>query len=88
MAKSPFDTTTPKAAFPPGTTSIDSRSAQTGYGEILQKVVAEAGASDEPPGRELLRLAARCRGPHGPSRSDAPAFKAELRLITGAKGYH
>ena len=55
------------------------------YGEILQKVVAEAGTSDEPPGRELLRLAARCRGPHNPSRSDAPAFKAELSAITGAK---
>src|SRR6185295_19488511 len=34
------------------------------YGDILQKVVVEAGASDEPPGRELLRLATRFRGPH------------------------
>ena len=55
------------------------------YGEVLQKLVVEAGAGEEPAGRELFRLAARCRGPHNPSRSQAPAFKAELAAITGAK---
>jgi (1->4)-alpha-D-glucan 1-alpha-D-glucosylmutase len=55
------------------------------YGEILQKVVAVAGASDEPAGRELLRLAARHRGPHSPAREQAAAFKRELASIAGGK---
>ena len=55
------------------------------YGEILQKVVTEAGASETPAGRELLELAARYRGPHNPPRHQAPAFKAELAAIDGGK---
>jgi (1->4)-alpha-D-glucan 1-alpha-D-glucosylmutase len=55
------------------------------YGEVLQKVVAVAGASDEPAGRELLRLAARHRGPHSPAREQAAAFKRELASIAGGK---
>jgi (1->4)-alpha-D-glucan 1-alpha-D-glucosylmutase len=54
------------------------------YGEILQKIVAEAGASAEPAGRKLLQFATRYRGPHNPPRSEAPAFKAELATIAGA----
>ncbi len=53
------------------------------YGEILQKVVTEAGASETPVGRKLLELAARYRGPHNPPRHQAPAFKAELAAIAG-----
>ena len=48
------------------------------YGEILRKVVTEAGADETPAGRRLLELAARYRGPHNPPRQQAPAFKAEL----------
>src|SRR5215510_4257250 len=51
------------------------------YGEILQKVVAEAGAREEPAGRALLELAARYRGPHNPSRDQAPDLKAALASI-------
>ena len=53
------------------------------YGEILQKVVTEAGAVDTPTGRRLLELAARYRGPHNPPRHQAPAFKAELAAVAG-----
>src|SRR5262245_17853367 len=59
--------------------------APTRYGEIVQKTVAKAGASDEPAGRKLLEWAQRYRGPHNPPRSKAPAFKAELASIAGAK---
>ena len=55
------------------------------YGEIVQKIVAQAGARDEPAGRKLLQLATRYRGPHNPPRSEAPAFKAELAAIAGAR---
>jgi (1->4)-alpha-D-glucan 1-alpha-D-glucosylmutase len=51
------------------------------YAEILQKVVAEADAGDEPGGRQLLELAARYRGPHNPPHHRAPAFKRELAAI-------
>src|SRR3989442_1434838 len=57
----------------------------TRYSEILQKVVAEAGANDEPAGRALFELAARYRGPHNPSRGKAAAFKAELAAIAGSR---
>src|SRR5262249_56800872 len=46
------------------------------YGKILQKVVLEAGAGEQPAGRKLLEFAARYRGPHNPPRHQAPAFKA------------
>jgi (1->4)-alpha-D-glucan 1-alpha-D-glucosylmutase len=55
------------------------------YGEILQKVVAEAGASEQAAGRELLALAARYRGPHNPPRDEAPVLKAELAAIVGGE---
>jgi (1->4)-alpha-D-glucan 1-alpha-D-glucosylmutase len=55
------------------------------YGEILNKVVAQAGASDEPAGRRLLELAARFKGPRNPPRDKAPAFKRELAGIEGGK---
>jgi (1->4)-alpha-D-glucan 1-alpha-D-glucosylmutase len=55
------------------------------YGEIVQKAVAEAGASEEPAGRELLKWAERYRGPHNPPRQVAPTFKAELAAIAGGK---
>jgi (1->4)-alpha-D-glucan 1-alpha-D-glucosylmutase len=55
------------------------------YGEILQKVVAEAGATEEPAGRALLELAARHRGPHNPPPHEAPAFKAALAAVAGGK---
>ncbi len=55
------------------------------YGEILHKVVTEAGAAETPAGRTLLELAARYRGPGNPARQQAPAFKAELAAIAGAE---
>jgi (1->4)-alpha-D-glucan 1-alpha-D-glucosylmutase len=55
------------------------------YGEIVQKAVVEAGASEEPAGRELLKWAERYRGPHNPPRHVAPAFKAQLAAIVGGK---
>jgi len=54
------------------------------YSEILQKIVAEAGASEEVAGRKLLEWAERYRGPHNPPRETAPIFKAELASIAGA----
>ena len=80
-----LDTTTPKAAFPPGITSIDLPIGQTGTARCCRRSWAEADASDEPPGRELLGLATDVAARTRPSRSEAPAFKAELSAITGAK---
>ncbi len=57
----------------------------TRYAEILQKVVTEAGADEQPAGHGLLALAARYRGPHNPPRSKAPVLKAELAAIAGGK---
>jgi (1->4)-alpha-D-glucan 1-alpha-D-glucosylmutase len=51
------------------------------YGQILQRIVAEADAGDTPAGRKLLEFAARHRGPHNPPRDQAPAFKVELAAI-------
>jgi (1->4)-alpha-D-glucan 1-alpha-D-glucosylmutase len=53
------------------------------YGEILRTIVREAGAENEPAGKQLLDLALRHTGPRRPSRDDAPAFKAELKGIAG-----
>ena len=53
------------------------------YGEILQKVVLEAAANDQPAGWRLLELASRYRGPSNPSREAAPGFKAELAAVAG-----
>jgi (1->4)-alpha-D-glucan 1-alpha-D-glucosylmutase len=55
------------------------------YGEILQRMVAQACAGEEPAGRRLLEFAARYRGPHNPSRADSAAFKAELAAIAGGR---
>src|SRR6266480_3385428 len=55
------------------------------HSEILQKIVAEAGAGEEPAGRKLLQWAERYRGPHNPPRQTAPVFKAELASIAGSK---
>src|SRR5712671_2174393 len=52
--------------------------------EILRSVIKHADAEDEPAGRQLSELALRHTGPRHPSRKDAPAFKAELRGITGS----
>ena len=51
------------------------------YGEILEKVVAVTGAVEAPPGRKLLDLATRYRGPHSPSRGELVAFKAALAAV-------
>jgi (1->4)-alpha-D-glucan 1-alpha-D-glucosylmutase len=53
------------------------------YGEILSKVVAQAGAAEEPAGRRLLEFAARYQGPRNPPRDKAPQFKQELAAIAG-----
>ena len=55
------------------------------YGEILRKLVEHAGAADQAPGRQLLELAARYRGPHNPAREQSDAFKAELAGIAGGR---
>jgi (1->4)-alpha-D-glucan 1-alpha-D-glucosylmutase len=54
------------------------------YGEILRTVVKQAGAEDDPAGRQLIDLARRHPGPRHPSRKDAPAFKAALSGIVGS----
>src|SRR5207244_3709448 len=54
------------------------------YGEILRMIVKEAGAEEGGPGKEMLALASRHQGPRRPSRREAPAFKAELKAISGA----
>jgi (1->4)-alpha-D-glucan 1-alpha-D-glucosylmutase len=54
------------------------------YSEILRNVVKEAGAEDSAPGRHILELASRHKGLRHPNRKEAPAFKAELKDITGA----
>ncbi len=56
----------------------------TRYGEILQKLVASAGAKDEPAGRELLAIASRYPGPRNPTHDTAPQFKAALAASAGA----
>jgi len=55
------------------------------YGEILEKVVTDAFARDQPVGWKLLELASRYRGPHNPPRQKAAALKAELTGIEGAE---
>jgi (1->4)-alpha-D-glucan 1-alpha-D-glucosylmutase len=55
------------------------------YSEILQKTVATAGATQEPAGRALLKLAEQYRGAHNPSREKAPELKAALSVIPDAK---
>src|SRR5215203_1425602 len=55
------------------------------YGEMLERIVAAAGAAEEVPGRRLLEVAAGYRGPHNPTRERAPGLKAEIAAIAGAQ---
>jgi (1->4)-alpha-D-glucan 1-alpha-D-glucosylmutase len=54
------------------------------YSEILRNLVREAGAEDDAAGKRILELASRYRGLRHPNRSEAPAFKAELKAIPGS----
>lgn len=54
------------------------------YGEMLRMIVKEAAAEDSAPGKAMLALASRYKGPRRPNRKEAPAFKAELKEIAGA----
>src|SRR6202165_4662027 len=54
------------------------------YSEILRTGVKEASAEDGPAGNRILDLASRYKGLRHPNRSEAPAFKAELKGIAGA----
>jgi len=54
------------------------------YSEILRNLVREAGAEDDAAGKRILELASRYRGLRHPNRSEAPAFKAELKGIAGS----
>ena len=54
------------------------------YSEILRTAVREAGAEDNAAGKRILELASRYRGLRHPNRSEAPAFKAELKVIAGS----
>src|SRR6202043_2657605 len=54
------------------------------YSEILRSVVKEAGAEQSAAGKHILHLASRHQALRHPNRKEAPAFKAELKDITGA----
>ena len=54
------------------------------YGEILRMIVKEAGAELSAPGLDILALASRYAGLRRPNRKETPAFKAELKSISGA----
>jgi (1->4)-alpha-D-glucan 1-alpha-D-glucosylmutase len=54
------------------------------YSEILRNVIKEAGAEADAAGKNILALAARYTGLRHPNRKEAPAFKADLKAITGA----
>src|SRR5258707_4531592 len=54
------------------------------YSEILRTVVRDAGAEGDAAGKRILELASRYRGLRHPNRSEAPAFKAELKGIAGS----
>jgi (1->4)-alpha-D-glucan 1-alpha-D-glucosylmutase len=51
------------------------------YSEILQRVVAAAGASERPAGQHLLDVAARYRGPRNPTRDKAHSLKRDLSTL-------
>src|SRR6478735_976929 len=53
------------------------------YGEILRTVLKEATAEQDAAGKAILALAARYQGLRRPNRTEAPAFKAELKTIPG-----
>src|SRR3981189_16862 len=54
------------------------------YGEMLPPIVREAGAEADTAGKRILDLASRPKGLRHPNRTDAPAFKAELKSIAGS----
>jgi (1->4)-alpha-D-glucan 1-alpha-D-glucosylmutase len=54
------------------------------YSEIINKIVAFAGATTEAAGRELLAIAARYSDLRSPSRAAAPELKAALAAVSGA----
>jgi (1->4)-alpha-D-glucan 1-alpha-D-glucosylmutase len=54
------------------------------YGEILRIIVHEAGAEHSDAGKRILSLATRYLGLRHPNRKEAPAFKAELKAISGS----
>jgi (1->4)-alpha-D-glucan 1-alpha-D-glucosylmutase len=56
------------------------------YSEMLSSIVKEAGAEDHSAGKATLDLASRHRGLRHPNRKEAPAFKAELKGISGSAG--
>jgi (1->4)-alpha-D-glucan 1-alpha-D-glucosylmutase len=51
------------------------------YSEILERIVATAGAAEESVGRRLLEIAAGYRGPHNPPRDRASGLKAEIAAV-------
>jgi (1->4)-alpha-D-glucan 1-alpha-D-glucosylmutase len=55
------------------------------YGEILSRVVAQAGAENDPVERQLLAIAARYKGPTNPARHEAPQFKRDLAAVPGGR---
>ncbi|HMH62559.1 MAG TPA: malto-oligosyltrehalose synthase, partial [Bradyrhizobium sp.] len=54
------------------------------YREILRSLVKEAGAEADTAGKRILDLASRAKGLRHPNRKEAPAFKAELKSISGS----
>ncbi len=54
------------------------------YSEMLRAIVKQAGAESDTAGKALLDLASRYRGLRHPNRSEAPAFKAELKTVAGS----
>jgi (1->4)-alpha-D-glucan 1-alpha-D-glucosylmutase len=56
------------------------------YSEMLRSIVKDAGAEDGAAGKAILDLASRHRGLRHPNRKEAPAFKAELKGISGGAG--
>jgi (1->4)-alpha-D-glucan 1-alpha-D-glucosylmutase len=54
------------------------------YSEILRNLVRESGTEDGAAGKRILELASRYHGLRHPNRAEAPAFKSELRGITGS----
>ena len=56
------------------------------YSDILNTVVAAAGAETEAPGRQLIAMARECGRPGMPSYAQSSALKARLAAIEGAGG--
>src|SRR3954471_15136475 len=56
------------------------------YGELLRAIIKEAAAEETAAGKQILALASRYAGLRHPNRKEAPAFKAELKAISGSAG--